>query len=280
MAGRHSKKKQRVSREKETSQKRISTGLRHELTRRSPRPTVMWNWLDLVLIGATLAIAFFASSNIMGSTLAQLLPGIGQATLRLALVLVFYVIEILVVIYIAHRHNFRFATLYRLRPVLGDEQVRWYRRMASVFLSTLLVLFLLILTRAVGMSWNYLTESIGWLPTSTSDLLTMFGTSTPSMWLAVLCVVVFAPFIEEIIFRGVFLSTFETIVPSWISVVMTAAIFALYHASVWAFVLHFFHALALGYLATTRKTLWPAILLHALYNATLIAAALYTAYLV
>jgi membrane protease YdiL (CAAX protease family) len=56
---------------------------------------------------------------------------------------------------------------------------------------------------------------------------------------------------------------------------VTALFFALYHASLWAFIPHFVLALTLGYLAVSRKTLWPAIILHAAYNATLMAAAYY-----
>jgi membrane protease YdiL (CAAX protease family) len=222
-----------------------------------------------------LIIAFFVSSNVVSSTLAQMLPGTGQAMLRLVLVLVFYVIEILVVVYIAHRHNYKFMTLYRLSPAKKDDLETPLSVVGNVCLSGALVIALLIATRGFGMLWHYVTLNYGWTPTSTNDLLTMFGTTPASIVLAIICVVVIAPFIEEIIFRGVFLSTFETVMPSWVATVLTAAIFALYHGSLWAFTPHFFHALVLGYLATTRKTLWPAIGLHALYNATLLAAPLY-----
>jgi len=238
----------------------------------------MWNWFDLILISVTLIIAFFVSSNVISSALAQLLPGAGQAMLRLILVLVFYVVEILVVVYIAHRHNYKFATLYRLRPAKKDELETPLSMVSNVCFSGVLVLILLLVTRGLGMLWHYVTLSYGWTPTSTNDLLTMFGTSTTSIVLAVVCVVVLAPFIEEIIFRGVFLSTLEMAMPNWIALIVSSAIFATYHASLWAFIPHFVLGLALGYLAQFRKTLWPAILLHALYNATLMAAAFYSTF--
>jgi membrane protease YdiL (CAAX protease family) len=242
---------------------------------RFTRPDVMWNWFDLILISVTLIVAFFVSSNVMRSALAQLLPGAGQATLRLVLVLVFYVIEILVVVYIAHRHNYGFAKLYRLQVAQKDDLETPLQWVGGVCFSGTLVLALLVITRGVGMLWSYFTGLINWTPSSSSDLLTMFGTSSTSIVLAMICVVILAPFIEEIIFRGVFLSTFEKVLPPWVSVVVTSAIFAVYHASLWALIPHFVLALALGYLAVERKTLWPAILLHALYNATLMAAAFY-----
>ena len=238
------------------------------------RPEVMWDWLDVLLIAITLVIAYFVSSNIINSTLARLLPGSGTAILKLALVLVFYVIEILVVAYIAHRHNHRFAILYRLKALRDDDEPM-SGRFAEIATSVGLVLALLLLTRGFGMLWGYLSELLGWMPSSTSDLLTMFGTTPLSMALAVLCVVVLAPFIEEIIFRGVFLSTLETSMAPAVAVIATALIFAVYHASAWAFLPHLVLGLALGYLAVTRRTLWPAIALHALYNAVLMAAAFY-----
>ena len=255
--GRHSKKQLPKSR------------LRH---RHHDRPAVMWDWLDLLLISITLVVAFFISSTIVNSALARLLPGSGLAILRLALVLIFYVIEILVVVYIAHRHNYTFTTLYRLRSVKDEDETR-RERTIDLGISLGLVILLLCVTRGFGMLWSYITQNIGWIPTSTGDLLTMFGTTPMSMALAVICVVVLAPFIEEIIFRGVFLSTLETSMSRTLAVIATALIFAVYHASAWAFLPHLFLGLALGYLAATRKTLWPAIVLHALYNAVLMAAA-------
>jgi len=234
----------------------------------------MWNWFDVLLISITLILAFFVSSNIVRSALAQLLPGSGQAMLRLVLVLVFYVIEILVVVYIAHRHNYKFSTLYRLRAVKDDLETP-LQVVGTVLTTFILVPILFVVTQGFGRLWSYVTELRGWSPTSTNDLLTMFGTSPVSIGLAVLCVVVLAPFIEEIIFRGVFLSTFETSMPRWVAVLLTAVLFAAYHASLWAFVPQLVLGLALGFLAISRKTLWPAIFLHALYNAVLMAAAFY-----
>jgi len=261
VAGKHSKKKTKPA-------------LRSKSGASPVRSEVMWDWFDVLLISITLVLAFFASSTIVRSALAQLLPGSGQAMLRLILVLVFYVIEILVVVYIAHRHNFKFFTLYRLRAAKDDLEtpLQWVTDLAT---STISVLLLLILTQGLSMLWSYVTAQQGWTPTSTNDLLTMFGTSTASRALAVLCVVVLAPFIEEIIFRGVFLSTFATMMAPALAVLITALLFAVYHASLWAFVPHVILGIALGALALRCKTLWPAIALHALYNAVLMAAAFY-----
>ena len=238
----------------------------------------MWNWSDLLLISITLIIAFFVSSNVMRSTLAELLPGTGQATLRLILLLVFYVIEILVVVYIAHRHNYRFSILYRLRPASEDAAPGLGKRVGEIGMSSLLIFGFLVLTRGFGMLWSFATDAIGWHPTSTGDVLTMFGTSQQSIVLAVICVVVLAPFIEEIIFRGVFLPTLDMMMPLWVAVAVTAMIFAVYHASLWAFIPHVVLGLATGYLAVECRTLWPAIILHALYNATLVAAPFFLAF--
>ncbi|MCL2024634.1 MAG: CPBP family intramembrane metalloprotease [Coriobacteriia bacterium] len=247
------------------------------LITRSPRPGVTWNWVDILLIIALLTIAFLVSSNVMNSGLAQLLPGTGLATLRLALILAFYVIELLVLAYIAYRHRAHFAIIYRLIVEKKNREKNRLDTALQTALSLGAVAVALVVTRGVATLWGYLTERVGWVPAATGDILTMFGTSGITIWLAVISVVVLAPVIEEIIFRGVFLSALDTFMPPWLAIVLTSVIFALYHASTWALVPNIVLALVLGYLAYTRKTLWPAIFVHAAYNATLMAATLYLA---
>jgi membrane protease YdiL (CAAX protease family) len=53
----------------------------------------------------------------------------------------------------------------------------------------------------------------------------------------------------------------------WPAVVISSAFFAAYHFNAWLALPTFVLGLATGWLASTRSGLWPAIWLHALFNA-------------
>jgi len=55
------------------------------------------------------------------------------------------------------------------------------------------------------------------------------------------------------------------------SIVISSAIFATYHFSLWMLVPTFVLGLALGWLAEKTEGLWPPIALHVLYNGLTVA---------
>jgi membrane protease YdiL (CAAX protease family) len=57
------------------------------------------------------------------------------------------------------------------------------------------------------------------------------------------------------------------------AIVLTALLFATLHGSLWSFVPMTFLGLALGRIASRRRSLWPAIILHVAYNAVIVAPA-------
>jgi membrane protease YdiL (CAAX protease family) len=52
----------------------------------------------------------------------------------------------------------------------------------------------------------------------------------------------------------------------WPSIVISAAIFAAYHASLWMLFPMFVLGAAAAWLTWRQRSLWPAIALHVLYN--------------
>lgn len=83
----------------------------------------------------------------------------------------------------------------------------------------------------------------------------------------VLIVAVGAPFAEEIVFRGVVLpSTSEKWGVAW-GTVITSAVFASLHLSIFAFIPIFIVAWALARLRVRSGSLWPSVVCHATFNA-------------
>jgi membrane protease YdiL (CAAX protease family) len=93
------------------------------------------------------------------------------------------------------------------------------------------------------------------------------------MTLTVLIVVLLGPVVEEIVVRGVVLGALRQRLGRWAAIAVSAAMFAVLHASVWSMAPLMFLGLALGRLAVDRRSLWPAIGLHVLYNAAVIVPA-------
>lgn len=223
----------------------------------------------MVIMAAVLLIAQMISASVMGNALAQLLPVIGKAGARFGLLTIFYVAEVMALSYLAHRKNLGLAQAFRLRLKLAE--LNW----SEIGRSALLVAGLLVGTRGVGMLWTYVTSILNWSVTSSQGIVELFGTTSTGIALAAVAVVLCAPIVEEMVFRGIVLNVLGQRFSPVVTVGISAGIFALYHGSLWAFIPHMVLGVATGYLAFSRKTLWPAIVLHAAYNATLLAAAAY-----
>ncbi len=88
------------------------------------------------------------------------------------------------------------------------------------------------------------------------------------MAVAVIYTVVVAPICEELVFRGLMLSTLKDKVPRWASILGIALIFGLIHSFPIGFIYAFSLGLLLGWLYYYTGSLLPCIIVHALFNAT------------
>lgn len=86
------------------------------------------------------------------------------------------------------------------------------------------------------------------------------------IWGGILRVVVLAPIVEELIFRGVIFSGFQRIYPSFLAIFFSALLFALFHLNPWQLLPTFFLGLLLGYVRLRSGSLLAAIFTHALHN--------------
>lgn len=75
-----------------------------------------------------------------------------------------------------------------------------------------------------------------------------------------------APVLEEIIFRGLILTSLEKGMPSWAALLLSAFLFGLCHGHpVWAAYAAIF-GVVLGVLALSYRSILPGLLVHAVYN--------------
>ena len=91
---------------------------------------------------------------------------------------------------------------------------------------------------------------------------------------SVVTLCVLAPAIEEMLFRGLFLRSFLHRYLPWRAIVLSAVIFGAMHMNIYQLFSAFFFGLASGWLYCRARSLWPPILLHALYHGGGLALAL------
>jgi membrane protease YdiL (CAAX protease family) len=94
--------------------------------------------------------------------------------------------------------------------------------------------------------------------------------------LLVLVVVVGAPIVEELFFRGLVLRSLERRFPAWVALVLTAALFALFHFEGIQTPALFVFGLVAGWLAQRQGRLGAAMLAHAGFNAVTVVVLLAT----
>ena len=89
--------------------------------------------------------------------------------------------------------------------------------------------------------------------------------------MSLLYVCVLAPFLEEMLFRGVILRSFLVQYPKGRAIAASAILFGIAHLNAYQFVVGVTIGLVLGWLYERTRSLWPCIALHALYNAASVA---------
>jgi len=93
--------------------------------------------------------------------------------------------------------------------------------------------------------------------------------------LALIALVVIAPFIEELYFRGFLFKGLLKNNPPWIAYVVSALLFALLHPPIIVMLEFFVIGMLLASLVHESKSIWPGVLIHALNNALILGYLLY-----
>ena len=226
---------------------------------------VGWSIVDAVAVAAVLLASMFAKEAVLGSAAVSLMPASGRVASRALVLGVFYAIQIGLLAFLAHRKGLHLAKAFRLKPASFDLR----KGLGAAGLVALLLLG----TRVVSTAWGAVSQGVGWLPPASEALTGVFGGGGLGLVLAVLMVVLVGPFVEELAFREVIGGAIFGRFGLWPSVLGSAALFSAYHLTAWVIVPTFVLGCALGWLAHTRNSMWPAIALHVLYNGVVVAAA-------
>jgi membrane protease YdiL (CAAX protease family) len=226
---------------------------------------VVWSSLEAAAVAGLLLAALVAKEVVLDSAYVTLMPASGRLFARTAVLGTFYAVQLVLLAWLAQRRGLPARDVFRLR--LGGGSVSAGATAAG------LVALLLLGTRAASTAWGALAQALGWAPPASESLTGIFGRGGPGMALTVAMVVIVAPFAEELAFRAVIAGAIDARLGRRAALYGSAALFALYHFTAWALVPTFVLGMALGWLALTRRTLWPAIALHVLYNGVVVAAA-------
>lgn len=219
-----------------------------------------WTLLEAWALLAVLFAAFLGKDAVMTSEAVRELSRVAQVFARAGVLFGFYAVQAALLWALAWRRGVSVFDAYRLRVA----DVPWRARFSSAGL----VVGLLVIVRLGAWGYGALVQELGWDPPvrELADLTEVFGPTVWGLLLSVALVVIVAPVVEEVVFRGVLQGAFAREWDWRIAVALSAALFALYHLIPWLFVPLFALGVACGWLAHTRQSLLPAISLHGVYN--------------
>jgi len=222
-----------------------------------------WTLTEAAAMLAVTLAAFMVREVALASDAMRSLPGDTLVFARTGLLAGYYLVQIAVLWRLIGRRGGVFGDALGLRTRDADR--------SAILRSAGLVVGALVVTRVLATLYGLLTRVLGTTP-DTSSVTRTFGTSTLGLVLAALMLVVVGPFVEECVFRGALLRGLKARIRAWPAIVAQALLFAAFHRSWWLVVPITILGLALGWLAHSRRSLWPAIALHASYNALTFAA--------
>ena len=87
-----------------------------------------------------------------------------------------------------------------------------------------------------------------------------------SLAIVLILFAVTVPIIEELLFRGLLLDALSETYGTWTSIFISSVIFAVLHISPIGILNAFWGGMIYGYLRIKTNSLWPGIILHALWN--------------
>lgn len=235
------------------------------LKRKREHERFEWSLLEAAATLSVTFSAFMAKEALIASDTLQAMPTEVLVPARIAVLAVYYALQIALLWWLVRRRGGAFLESFHL----GRMGTSLSEKARSIWL----VIAGLLATRAIATGYGLLTRELGLTPQAGVDTVTrVFGTAPSGLLLAVVMLVFVGPFVEEIVFRGALLRGLEAKLGAWPAIVIQALLFAAFHRSWWLLLPMTVLGVALGWLAHERRSLWPAIALHALYNALSVAA--------
>jgi len=224
---------------------------------------------DAAIVVAVMLGAFALKEFVLASEPFALIPDAGRSLARAGVLGVYYSLQAFVLVALARRRGMTVTRAFGLRGLdrtLGE-------RLATAGWT----LALLVATRLFATAWGAFAQAVGWEPPARGEITALFGSGGAGLLLTVVLVVVVGPVIEELAFRGVVMRAAGARFGMWPAILGSAGLFALFHLTPWLLVPTFALGTALGWLAWTRRSLAPSIVMHAAYNGIVVAAAFWLA---
>ncbi|MEI7829129.1 MAG: type II CAAX endopeptidase family protein [Prolixibacteraceae bacterium] len=154
-----------------------------------------------------------------------------------------------------------------LQEIYPMKSFRWLT-VPALFVSLLSLQFFM---NAISLRVDKILPPPGWF----LELFARLFESDQGIWGGILRVVILAPIVEELIFRGVIFSGFQRIYPSFLAIFFSALLFALFHLNPWQLLPTFLLGLLLGFVRLRTGSLLAAIFTHALHNGMVFLAVYY-----
>ena len=240
-----------------------------------PSGRAVWTLADVAAVLAILLASMFAKNALLGLPAVDLMPDAARGVVRALVLAAYYAAQLAGLAFLARRHSTGLAEAFGLRTGSASSDSAPAAGAASAIGSAGWVLLLFVGTEIVAIGYGLAMQAMGWEQPArlSSDVSAVFGSGGVGLLLSVLLVAIAAPLVEELAFRGVILGVLGGLLGDWGAIGVSAALFAVFHFSLWMFVPTLVLGLALGWLARSRRSLVPAIALHVLYNAAAVAAA-------
>lgn len=224
-----------------------------------------WTLLEAAAMLSVTFSVFMAKEAAAASGWMMALDAQAQLLMRVLVLALYYAVQVGVIVWLVRRRDGDPASALGIR----HEARSWLEGLRSAGL----VVAGLVVTRLLASIYALITRELGLLPRSATDLPSLFGSGGVGFALAVLMVVFIGPTVEEFVFRGALQGGLADRFGMWPAIVVQAALFAAFHRSWWLLVPTFILGIVLGWLTERQSSLWPAIALHALYNAITVVAA-------
>jgi membrane protease YdiL (CAAX protease family)/ferredoxin len=221
---------------------------------------VEWSVAEAIVVLAVAVALQVLMQVALGSSLVRSLTANGVILARGTVIALYYAAEVCMLLWLAIRRDVGFAEAFKLDapPDLGALPMG---------------LSMLVGTWAFSRVYLLTVTALGWKPPASTSpsIMQLFGSDASGMTLAVLVFVFVGPFVEELMLRGVVLGALERRLGRWWGIWLSALMFATLHGTLWQMLPMTFLGLALGRLASGRRSLWPAVILHVAYNAVIVA---------
>lgn len=98
------------------------------------------------------------------------------------------------------------------------------------------------------------------------NYITMFERLLSGGVISIITVCVIAPFVEEMLFRGIFLRSFMYNYSKFTAITLSAILFAISHLNIYQAIPAYISGTFFGWLYVSTQSLWPSIFAHSIFN--------------